>query len=109
MAEQFTVVVSDARVLAALQLIQPATSHEVFDFIADVDWAARLTEPKIGERLTSLCKEGFVYEAGDMRYIVTPVGSAFALTSMNRKDRDKLRILILNRSRYTNELRWMHG
>jgi hypothetical protein len=109
MAEQSTVVVSDARVLAALQLIQPAKSNEVLDFFSDVDWAVTLTEPRIAERLKCLCSAGFLYEAGGMRYILTPLGSAFASTSMNRKDRDKLRILILNRSRYTNELRWMHG
>jgi predicted transcriptional regulator len=109
MPEQSTVVISDARVLAALQLIQPANSNDVFDFIADMDWALRLTEPRIGERLKSLCNSGFLHETGDMRYIVTPIGSAFASTSMDRKDRDKLRMMILNKSRYTNELRWMHG
>lgn len=109
MPKQPTAKVSDATLLAALQLIQPATAGEVFELVAGADWAAKLTEKGIDERLNRLCEAGFLHQAGDMRFVLTPIGSAFASTSMKPKERDKLRILILNRSRHTNELRWMHG
>jgi hypothetical protein len=100
--------VSDATLLAALQLIQPATAAEVFGFVAGADWAETFTKKRIGERLVRLTEAGFLHEAGDNGFVLTPIGSALASTSMKPKERDRLRILILNRSRYTNELRWMH-
>ena len=109
MADQSTAKLSDATLLAALQLIQPAAAEEVFDMVAGIDWAEKLTKKRIGERLARLCEAGFLHEAGNMGFILTPIGSALASTSMKPKERDRLRILILNRSRHTNELRWMHG
>jgi hypothetical protein len=108
MANQPTAKVSDATLLAALQLIQPAAADDVVDMVAGADWAEKLTKKRVGESLARLCEAGFLHEAGGMGFVLTPIGSALAARSMKPKERDLLRILILNRSRHTNELRWMH-
>lgn len=108
MANQPKAKVSDATLLAALQLIQPAKADDVFGLVAGADWAEKLTKKRVGERLVELSEAGFLHEAGDAGFLLTPIGNVLASTSMKPKERDRLRILILNRSRYTNELRWMH-
>lgn len=109
MPNESTAQVSDTSLLAALQLIQPANAMEMFEFAKESGLVARTSQKRIGARLSKLCSGGYLWETGDNRYVVTPLGSALAAASMKSRDRDKFRLLILNGSRRKRNLRWMHG
>jgi len=107
--KQFKLELMDSALLAAAQLIQPATPEEVFDFVQASDWAAELSNEAVAGRCKKLRQVGFLWTTADKRLVLTPLGSSLAVSSLPVKQRDKLRLLILNKSRHTKELRWMHG
>ena len=95
-----SVALIDATILAFASLLQPTNEKEVFahakkTFLNDV-----LDRASFRNHFERLAREAFLWQTAAGKYVVTPKGDLLARRSLARKERDKLRLLILNERRY---------
>jgi hypothetical protein len=55
---------------------------------------------RLRSRLGALEREGFLWSRTDKQLLVTPKGYLLSKMSLSPKERDKFRLLLLNKSRY---------
>jgi hypothetical protein len=90
----------DTMILAYGQLLQPADANRIYAFSEGTLVGNTLSKDQFHVRFKKLERDGFFWRTADNKYMVTPKGEALALETMSRKQRDKLRLLILNKERY---------
>jgi len=95
-----SVAIIDATILAFAGLLQPTNAKEVFSFAKGTFLREVLNKTTFDRHFERLAKEAFLWQTATGEYVVTPKGDLLARRSLQRKERDKLRLLILNERRY---------
>ena len=95
-----TVALIDATILALAGLIQPTSARDVYSFAKGTFLRKVLNKTTFERHFERLAKEAFLWQTATGEYVVTPKGDLLARRSLQRKERDKLRLLILNERRY---------
>lgn len=91
----------DAMILAYGQLIQPTSADEIYEFSSETLISKSFTKDEFHDRFRQLERDGLFWRTAENQYVVTPKGDFFARKSLNGKRRDKLRLVILNKQRYS--------
>ena len=91
----------ETMILAFGQLIQPADADQIYDFSKGTLVAKSFTREEFHKRFRWLERQGFFWRTFEHKYVVTPKGESLASKSLNPKARDKIRLLILNKERYS--------
>jgi hypothetical protein len=90
----------DSALLSLVQLIQPAHSERVYLESRDTMLSEFLDRKELLRSLNRLEKAGFLLRSNDGLFVVAPKSYALVDRSLDRKERDKARLLFLNRKRY---------
>jgi uncharacterized protein YjhX (UPF0386 family) len=90
----------DGMILSFAQLIQPANPGRIYAFAKGTLVPQLLTEAEFLKRFRQLEREGFLWRTAGDTYVVTPAGEPLVRSALDARQRDKLRLLILNRERY---------
>jgi hypothetical protein len=90
----------DGAILAMAQLVQPCESKELLLRVRPLVPLAEFDQRQLRSRLVVLQREGFLWARADKQLLVTPKGHTLSKMSLSPKDRDKFRLLLLNKSRY---------
>ena len=99
--EKVEVALIDSTILAVGQLLQPVCPGAIFSFGEKSVIRDALDEKEFKIHFKRLEREGLFWRTADDRYVVTARGDTLARASIKAKDRDKIRLLILNKNRYT--------
>jgi len=91
---------ADLRILAVAELLQPTDAGEIYLFSKDTALGEALSGADLDTHFRRLERQGYFWRTGEDKFVVTPRGEELARKVSNRKDRDKIRLLILNRKRY---------
>jgi hypothetical protein len=95
-----TIAPIDAAILGLVQLLQPASARDVLDEAAGTVVGKVLTEDEIRSHLERLEETRFVLRTSSELFVVAPKSYEFITRSVDAKERDKTRLLALNRKRY---------
>jgi len=90
----------DSAILGLVQLIQPAHPERVYLESRDTVIAQFLNKRHLLRSLERLEQTGFLLRSNDGLLVVAPKSYALLSRSLDPKERDKARILFLNRKRY---------
>ena len=90
----------DSAIVAVTQLIQPCLPDEVVAQAKAILGKSAMSKQQVLSRISSLNASGFLWFRADNRILVTPTGSVLAQESMPPRERDKFRLLHLNKLRY---------
>jgi hypothetical protein len=97
------VVPTDSMLLAFAQIIQPATLDDLYNIAKGSQLAEILTYDEFKKNFSRLERTGYFWRTADKRFIVTSKGHLLAQVSLKAKDRDRMRLLFLNKTRYENQ------
>ena len=92
----------DAMILAYCQLVQPASADSVWRMAEKSNLAQIIDFHTLKEHINKLGRSGHLWRTADKRFVVTPSGDAVARHAFSSKNRDKIRLLSLNKDRYTS-------
>ena len=95
-----SVALIDATILAFASLLQPTNEKEIFSYSNGTFLREVLNRTAFTKHFERLIKERFLWRTATGDYVVTPKGDFLSRRSLARKERDKLRLLILNKRRY---------
>ena len=96
----------DCAILAYFQLLQPATAEEAHAAVEGKVLGEKIKFDSYKRHFSALERAGFMWATADKRYIVTPKAYPLIEKALPKKQRDKLRLLILNQRKY--DLDWVH-
>jgi len=91
----------DAAILSVAQLIQPCKSDGLATQAKAMLHEVSLNKRQIVGRIKALLNGGFLWSRSDEFLIVTPKGYDISKASLTPKERDKIRLLLLNKAHYT--------
>jgi hypothetical protein len=91
----------ETMILSLGQLIQPADADEIYDFAQGTIVAQAFTREQFHDRFRQMERRGLFWRAMGKKYIVTPKGEALGRSSLPPAKRDRMRLLILNKQRYS--------
>jgi hypothetical protein len=95
-----TITPLDCTILAYVQILQPTTAEEAYAATREVFAEAKVDSEIFRTHFNSLERERFLWSTGDKQYVTTPKASPLIEKAIAKKQRDKLRLLFLNRQRY---------
>ena len=87
----------DPAILAVVQLLQPASAQEVYEFSAGTEIRNALDQGQLTERLRQLRRAKLLWRTPQGNFGLMPSGAKLAALSMPSEQRDKFRLLTLNR------------
>lgn len=90
----------DAAILSVAQLIQPCKSDGLATRAKDMLREVSLTKGQISTRIKALLETGYLWSRSDEFLLLTPKGYDVSRASLPPKERDKFRLLLLNKARY---------
>jgi len=90
----------DGAILSVAQLIQPCKSEKLVTIASSMLCNYRLTKQEINNRIDFLRNTGYLWCGQDDLLLVTPKGFKISMKSLPSKDRDKFRLLFLNKMHY---------
>jgi hypothetical protein len=90
----------DCAILAYFQLLQPATVEEAFAATKGKLLSQTIEFDSYKRHFNSLERNSFFWRTADKRYIVTPKAYPLIDKALPKKQRDKLRLLLLNKKAY---------
>jgi hypothetical protein len=90
----------DAAILSLVQLLQPASAAEVFREAHGTLVDKILDEREMQLHLERLAANQFLVRNADNRFVAAPRSYELITRSLNAKQRDKARLLWLNKQRY---------
>ena len=91
----------DGAILSLVQLLQPASVPDILREAAGTIVGKVLTENEIESHLARLEETRFILRTSSDLLVAAPRSYELITRSINAKERDKTRLLALNRSRYT--------
>jgi hypothetical protein len=97
---QWDVAPIDSAILSLVQLIQPAHTERVYIESRDTVVGEFLDKKQLLRTLERLEQTGFLLRSNDGLLVVAPKSYAIMGRSLNPNERDKARLLFLNRKRY---------
>lgn len=95
-----TIAPIDTALLALVQLIQPASTESIIQETTGTIVAKLLSEHEVASHLQHLEDERFILRTASGAFVVAPKSYAFIHSSMDSSERDKARLLTLNREWY---------
>ena len=95
-----TIAPIDAAILGLVQLLQPASTDDVVKEAAGTVVGKVLTEDEIRSHLHRLAETRFVLRTSSDLLVVAPKSYEFITRSVDARERDKARLLALNRKFY---------
>jgi hypothetical protein len=93
----------DAVILAIAQIVQPAFKDDIYEAVKGSHAGSELDEVSFRDHFRVLERAKLFWRTDDKKYVVTTTGDALARRSMNSKTRDKIRLLLLNKKRHSND------
>ena len=90
----------DAAILAVAQLIQPCPLDALVAQAKTMLHELDLNKRQIKSRISELVKQGYLWPRSDELFLLALKGYDHSKASMTPKERDKFRLLLLNKSRY---------
>ncbi len=90
----------DAAILSVAQLIQPCSEDGLVTQVRAMLKELGLQKQQILTRIKALLSGGYLWARSDALLLLTPKGYHIAKASLNPKERDKFRLLLLNKERY---------
>ena len=90
----------DCALLAYFQLLQPATVEEAFGATKGKLLAQTIEFDSYRRHFSALERNSFFWRTEDKRYIVTPKAYPLIEKALPKRQRDKLRLLLLNKRTY---------
>ena len=90
----------DCALLALLQLIQPATLSDLRREAKDVAQLSTLRLDAFDAHFERLQADGYIFSAGNERFVASPKSYFLIQRSLSHQERDKARLLHLNRQRF---------
>jgi hypothetical protein len=95
----------DCTILAYVQILQPTTAEEAYAATEEIFSNEKLDSKSFRVRFNFLERERFLWATSDRRYVTTPKAYPLIAKALPNKDRDKLRLLSLNRERFNLDRR----
>lgn len=95
-----TIAPIDTTLLALIQLIQPASTDSIIQESNGTIIAQLLSKQDMASHLQRLEDERFILRTASDTFVVAPKSYAFIQSSMDSSERDKARLLTLNREWY---------
>ena len=90
----------DSVIVSMAQMIQPCEPNKLAVQTKATLRELNMTKKQIQSRINSLEASGFLWSRVDKLMIVTPKGNLLSKGSMPPKERDKFRLLLLNKAYY---------
>ena len=90
----------DTAIVAVAQLIQPCQLDALIAQAKAVLRESTLDKRQIRSRINLLETSGYLWSRSDKLILVTPKGYVLSKASIAPEERDKFRLLLLNKSRY---------
>ena len=90
----------DAAILAVAQLIQPCQLDALVAQAKEMLHELDLNKRQLKSRINELLKGGYLWPRSDKHLLLAPKGYDLSKASLPPKERDKFRLLLLNKSRY---------
>src|ERR1044071_1990611 len=90
----------DCAILAFAQLIQPARPEEIFEVARGNVQMDQPDEPSFFVHFNRLERAGFLWRTEDQKFVTTPGAYPLIKRALKPRDRDKLRLLLLNKQTY---------
>ena len=87
----------DPAILAVVQLLQPVTAQEVYDFSVGTEICNAMNKDQLIDRLKQLAGAKLLWRTRQNFFGIMPRGAKLAAISMPTDQRDKFRLLTLNR------------
>ena len=90
----------DAAILSVAQLIQPCDPEGLVKQTKLMLKHLKLDKRQIASRIKAMLQEGYLWSRSDKMLLLTPRGYDIGQASLSSKDRDKFRLLLLNKAHY---------
>lgn len=95
-----TLINADAAILSVAQLIQPCNEDGLAAQARATLKELGLDKRQVVGRIKNLLSGGYLWARSDALLLLTPKGDDIAKASLSPKQRDKFRLLLLNKERY---------
>jgi hypothetical protein len=98
---RLTIAPIDAAILSLVQLLQPVTAAELLQEADKTIVAHVVNDLQMQKHLERLEADRFLFRTADGLFVVAPKSYELISRSIDAKRRDKARLLLLNKRRYT--------